>query len=262
MSFLYETHMHTCQASACGVSTGKEHVRYYKDIGYTGIIVTDHFFGGNTGVDRKLPWDQYVDRFWAGYEDALEEGLKVGLDVFFGLEQNFSGDEYLVYGLNKEFMKAHPEMPRWTRQEQLDWVHSAGGCVVQAHPFRMRPWYMGRIRIGLDFCDGVEVANAGNEQVDDARCMLLAREKDLVMIAGSDNHKSPPDGRPVYGVALEEKLNNIGDFVSLILKRGSIGLHVPEERFVMPPFEMDELHQAYFLNAQEQDIPAGKEYLG
>ena len=26
MGFLYETHMHTCLASACGISTGKEHV--------------------------------------------------------------------------------------------------------------------------------------------------------------------------------------------------------------------------------------------
>lgn len=261
MSFLYETHMHTCQASACGVSTGREHVHYYKDIGYTGIIVTDHFFGGNTRIDRNLPWDQYVDGFWSGYEDALEEGTKVGLDVFFGLEQHYAGDEYLVYGLTKEFMKAHPEMPRWTRREQLAWVHRAGGCVIQAHPFRMRTSYMGRIRIGLDFCDGVEVANAGNEQLDDARCMLMAREKNLVTIAGSDNHRSPADERPVYGVELEEKLNGIGDFVSLILNHGPIGLHVPAERFVMPQVELDDAHRAYFLDAQEQDIPAGKEYL-
>ena len=56
MPFLYETHMHTCQGSACGRATGREQARVYRDAGYTGIIITDHFFGGNTAVDRRLPW--------------------------------------------------------------------------------------------------------------------------------------------------------------------------------------------------------------
>ena len=96
MPFLYETHMHTCQASACGKCTGKEHARFYKEQGYTGIIMTDHFFGGNTAIDRKLPWEERIDLFWRGYEDAKEEGDRIGLDVFFGLEQNFRFDEYLI----------------------------------------------------------------------------------------------------------------------------------------------------------------------
>ena len=65
--------------------------------------MTDHFFRGNTAIPRELPWEERIELFWRGYEDALEEGLKVGLDVFFGLEQNFTGDEYLVYGLSKEY---------------------------------------------------------------------------------------------------------------------------------------------------------------
>ncbi len=150
MSYLYETHMHTCLASACGVSTGKEHARYYKERGYTGIIITDHFFGGNTAVDRSLPWEQRIDVFWRGYEDALEEGLKIGLDVFFGLEQNYSGDEFLIYGLTKDYMKAHPELEHWTRREQLECVHAQGGAVIQAHPFRIRG-YMDKIRLADSF---------------------------------------------------------------------------------------------------------------
>ena len=31
MPFLYETHMHTCQASACGRATGREQARVYKE---------------------------------------------------------------------------------------------------------------------------------------------------------------------------------------------------------------------------------------
>ena len=152
MGYLYETHLHTCLASACGVSTGKEHVRFYKDRGFTGIIMTDHFFRGNCAVPRNLPWEERVDLFWRGYEDALEEGLKVGLDVFFAYEENFFFDEYLSYGLTEEYMKAHPEMERWTRRQQLEEVHKAGGAVIQAHPFRVRG-YIDYIRVAYQFAD-------------------------------------------------------------------------------------------------------------
>ena len=259
MPFLYETHMHTCQASACGTSTGKEHARFYKDAGFTGIILTDPFFGGNTAVDRSLPWERRVDIFWSGFEDAKEEGDRIGLDVFFGLEQNYAGDEYLLYGLTKEYMKAHPEMEHWTRQQQLEEVHKAGGCVVQAHPFRMRG-YMNRIRLGTRFCDAIEAANRGNEQIDDARAYLMGRKLGLVMTAGSDNHRSPvPDP---YGVVLGKRLTSIEDYVRIILDKERIGLHVPEGRFVLPAdAEPDERHTAYELNAAEKDILSANQWM-
>ena len=50
-----ETHMHTSQGSACAVSTGEEMARAHKAAGYDAIIITDHFFGGNTTVPRDLP---------------------------------------------------------------------------------------------------------------------------------------------------------------------------------------------------------------
>ena len=50
MSYKYETHMHTAEASACATSTGAEMARAHKEAGYTGIFITDHFFNGNTTV--------------------------------------------------------------------------------------------------------------------------------------------------------------------------------------------------------------------
>ena len=44
MPYIYETHMHTNQASACGRSPGKDYIQKYMDAGYSGIIITDHFF--------------------------------------------------------------------------------------------------------------------------------------------------------------------------------------------------------------------------
>ena len=259
MPYLYETHMHTCLASACGVSTGKEHARFYKEAGYTGIIMTDHFFGGNTAVNKELPWEERIDLFWRGYEDAKEEGDRIGLDVFFGLEQNHAGDEYLIYGLSKEYMKAHPEMEHWTRRQQLEEVHKAGGCVIQAHPFRIRG-YMERIRVGTAFCDGIEAANRGDEPLDDARAYRMGRAMNLVMTAGSDNHHSPvPDP---YGVELEKRLTTIEDYVRIILDKGRIGLHVPEGRFrVSGDREPDSRHVAYLLDKNEKDTVYRKQWM-
>ena len=56
--YKYETHLHTKEASACASSTGAEMARAYQAAGYAGIIVTDHFFNGNTAVPANLPWEK------------------------------------------------------------------------------------------------------------------------------------------------------------------------------------------------------------
>lgn len=76
MSYLYEVHLHTNAASACARSAGSEYISYYKNLGYDGIIVTDHFFNGNCCVPKDLPWDERVDIFCSGYEDARAEGIR------------------------------------------------------------------------------------------------------------------------------------------------------------------------------------------
>ena len=70
--FRYETHMHTCQGSACGVSTGAEHARFYKERGYQGIFVTDHFFGGNPAVPRFLSWEERIEQFLKGLLEHMD----------------------------------------------------------------------------------------------------------------------------------------------------------------------------------------------
>ena len=68
MQYIYETHCHTSQGSACGRATGAELARYYKDAGYDGIIVTDHFFNGNCAVDKNLRWEEKCERYCEGYK--------------------------------------------------------------------------------------------------------------------------------------------------------------------------------------------------
>ncbi|MDD4797633.1 MAG: histidinol-phosphatase, partial [Eubacteriales bacterium] len=152
MGYLYDTHVHTVQGSACASATGAQHARGYKAQGYAGIVITDHFYNGNTAVDQGLPWEQWVDAFCAGYEDARAQGEKIGLDVFFGWESGYHGAEFLIFGLDKAWLKAHPDIPDWTVQQQYERVHAAGGLVIQAHPFR-EAFYIPQVRVYPDWVD-------------------------------------------------------------------------------------------------------------
>ncbi len=259
MSYLYETHLHTSQGSGCGRSTGAEHARFYKDAGYAGIFITDHFFGGNTAVPRNQPWKDRIEQFCSGYEDALIEGQKIGLDVFFGWEQGFEGDEYLVYGLDKAFMLAHPEMEHWTRREQYDAVHAAGGCVIQAHPFRMRG-YIHALHIADVLADGIEASNAGNTPEQDAYAHRYARARSLIMTAGSDNHMSR-EGCPLYGVELSDPLHSAADWVQHILRREPHRLICDESRIAVDPTAEPLMTPAWLYDEKGEKHPLPLDWL-
>ncbi|MDR0669035.1 MAG: PHP domain-containing protein [Treponema sp.] len=222
MAYLYETHLHTCQSSACASAAGREYIPYYLDAGYSGIVVTDHFFRGNSTLDPYLPWRAWVREFCRGYEDAREEGARRGLDVFFGWEETFEGDDYLVYGLDKEWLLEHPEVRRWTRREQYQAVQAAGGCVVHAHPFRQHD-YIEEVCLAPRLIDAVEVANAGNrEQGYDALALRYAEKLGLPLSAGSDiHHIEQAEAGELYGVYLREKPENSAAFAAMI-KAGEV----------------------------------------
>lgn len=214
--YKYETHLHTMESSACAVRSGKEQVRKYKELGYTGIIVTDHFFNGNTSIDRHLPWDSRVDLLFRGFDNAKEEGDRIGLDVFCGWEVNYETTEFLIYGLDKNWLKSNPNILDWSLEEHNQRVREDGGFVVHAHPFRER-WYIPHIRLFPDLVDGVEVINIGNaKDIHDEKAKEYAIKHNLPMIAGTDTH----DFMKEYsGVAFEQKLKDINDFIMKVKSR-------------------------------------------
>ena len=232
MAYLYETHLHTNGVSKCAVSLGADYIPGYIDKGYTGMIVTDHFFNANCALSRKLPWSEWVNRFYQGYEEARDEGERHGFDVFFGWEETFDGcDDYLIYGLDKEWLLNHPEVRTWTRGEQYRAVRKAGGCVVQAHPFRQRA-YIPRIVLSAGCVDGIEVVNGGHEDVSyDALAYQYSKKIGKPITAGSDIH----DAYSIYygdifGVYSEKRLNSIDDYVKMILDNNVAGIKSHEGR--------------------------------
>lgn len=229
MAYLYEMHLHTEQGSACGKAPGRDYIKKYKELGFDGIFVTDHFFRGNARPDRSLPWETWVNEFCKGYEDAKEEGDKQGLQVFFGLEERFDWDEWLVYGIDKQFLLDHPDMKDWSRGQWLENVHKAGGCIIQAHPFRARG-YMNSIDPCLGV-DGYEIANAGNDAVMDSRAAAFAGKLGKFTSCGSDIHW--PDhrlGEDVFAMSFDERLTSAKNYVKNVLENKAHGMVIPKDR--------------------------------
>lgn len=220
--YLYETHLHTSEASACAKSSGEEMAKACKLAGYTGIIVTNHNWYGNTCIDRKLPWEQWVDEFCDAYENTKRCGDQIGLDVFFGYESGYRGTEFLVYGVNRKWLKEHPQIKDATVEEQYTLIHEAGGMVIHAHPFRKEP-YIPDVRLYPSDVDGVEGINAThsnhnsishNDPDFDTKAIQYATKHQLPMTAGSDVHSTNIFGG---GIAFSRKITSIEDYCHAIL---------------------------------------------
>ena len=222
MRYKYETHMHTSQGSACGRSTGAEMARAYKEAGYTGVFVTDHFFNGNCAVDRSLPWEEKVELFCKGYEDAKEEGDKIGLDAFFGFEYCFDAADFLVYNLDKEWLKAHPDIDKWEPRKAFRTMREDGGIIIHAHPFRERD-YINHIHLFPRDVDGVEIVNGGHfpDEIMNERARLYAGMYELPVTSGSDAHFA--GHVPGCGVASDVRMEKITEYLEL-MKEGRLEL--------------------------------------
>lgn len=215
--YKYETHLHTCEASKCAVSSGAEMAELYKSEGYAGIFVTDHFFNGNTAIPQNLPWAQRVELFCTGYEHAKERGDEIGLQVFFGWEYCDRAIEFLTYGLDKGFLLANPDLAVLDIHEYFGRVHAAGGFISHAHPFRER-FYIPEQRFYPDEVDAVEAVNIGNgNPLFDLRAAEYAAKNNLPCTAGTDIHFVGDFAGG--GMGFEERLENPADFAKSVRER-------------------------------------------
>lgn len=219
MKYLYETHLHTSTVSACAASSPAQQVRAYKERGYAGIIITDHFINGNSRCPRDLPWDKKMEFFSSGYTEAKKEGELCGLDVFFGWEYCLYGTEFLTYGLSPDFLLAHPDIDKMTIKEYSVLVRNCGGYIAQAHPFRNASWIKDPFPVDPCLMDGIEVYNAGMPAEVNAKAFDFARLHNLPEQAGSDSHHT--DLSVVSGIKLNSKAKSIFDIVDAIKTRSA-----------------------------------------
>lgn len=134
--YRYETHLHTFPVSKCAKSSVRENLEFYKELGYDGIFITNHFLDGNINIDADLPYEERLNFYFSDYEEAKKLEKEVGIKVFFGAEITYGGTDFLVYGLDQEWFFKNEKIMKMKKSEELLYLIESGALVIQAHPYR------------------------------------------------------------------------------------------------------------------------------
>jgi histidinol phosphatase-like PHP family hydrolase len=212
--FKYEMHCHTAECSKCAKINAEDLVRFYYDMGFSGICITDHFLNGNTTVPKDAPWNSRVSMFMEGYNRAKTTGDKLGIDVFPAWEYSYRGTDFLTYGLDEEWLHRNPDCLDWKVSEYCDRVHADGGIIVQAHPFR-EAYYIEMIRLMPRHVDAVETINANRTDFENEMADKYADAYNILKTAGSDNHTGKQERLAV--VEFDRKMNSLGELLKAML---------------------------------------------
>ena len=217
--YKYELHMHTKEGSACAVDTIEEMIKQYIKIGFSGAAVTNHFIGGNTSVSRDLSWEELISKYSRAYYDGKKVAEKLDFDLLFGIEQGYGdGKEFLAYGFEPEFLTERPflrnaDIKVWAKE-----IHSVGGYIAYAHPFRNRAYIKNPDEIpDISIVDGIEGYNMFNDPSENEKAVRIFSNSKIAITAGSDLHCSDFDN--AYGIATNCRIPDSSALAKVLLSR-------------------------------------------
>jgi hypothetical protein len=197
MEYLIELHCHTSETSSCSAVGGEQLADLYKAKNYNAITVTDHYYKGFFDSLKDIPWEEKIGRYLSGYRNAKKRGEEIGLTVMLGIELRFNENfnDYLIFGLDEQFLYANPEMYNYGIKQFSEFSKEHNLLFIQAHPFRN-----GMVVINYDYLDGIEVYNAHqwhNSRNEMAELVYEEQRKKrpFIAAAGSDCHEVTHEGR-------------------------------------------------------------------
>lgn len=208
--YKYETHLHTSPVSGCAIADVEETVQYYKELGYDGIFITNHFTPDIDHSERT--YEEKIDFYFSDYEKASDLSETIGIKVFCGVETTYGGTDFLVYGLDKEWFLNHPEIMDMRQSDKLTFMRENGALIIQAHPFR-DSWYIDHIRLFPKNIDGVEIMNANRPDEENDFAKMYCEHYGLIKFAGSDNHSASKQ-KKLFGVCFDEPICSVEEFIA------------------------------------------------
>lgn len=211
--YLYETHLHTSPVSKCARSTVKEMLEFYKELGYDGIFITNHFLDGNLNYDKSAPYEEQIEFYFSDYEQAVLLSKEIGIKVFLGVESSYKGTDFLIYGLDKTWFLNHPEIITLKKSESLSIMAEHGALIIQAHPYR-EARHIDHIRLFPRHVHGVEIYN-GNccSTLENAMAKYYANQYNLIEFAGTDIH-AVSKTKILYGMQSKTPISCELDFIN------------------------------------------------
>ena len=210
--FKTETHLHVAEVSRCGKIRAAEMIRLYHEAGYSTVFVADHFYQEYFDSLGELSWEDKVTVFLSGYYRAKEAGKKYGMNILMSAEFAFPGsaNHYLAYGLTREFLNTHPDLPTMDIETFYRIACENGLFIVQAHPFRDDVCHP-----TPEYVHGIEVYNSNPRHNDfSEKSIQTAEENSKYMIGGSDAHRS--EDVAGSGVISETEIVSAQEFIDMV----------------------------------------------
>lgn len=225
--YKYQMHIHTSPCSACGRMSPKELCQTLHENGYQGTVLTNHFYHGNSGVDRSLSWNDFVSAYEKDYLECLEEAKKYDLDIIFSIEESvIPGLEVLCYGVTPKVLYDNPQLRDCPIDEFTKIMHQNGVVLIQPHPFREAFYIPNPGHLPLEYIDGVEVFNRGNSTDEmNQKAVTFANENPhLIKTSSADAHTTD---RVMYGgIITETRIKSPLDLANT-LRNGNYSLIIP-----------------------------------
>ena len=227
-----ELHAHSNPASGCSEVSVPDLVALYAELGYHGVVLTNHFIYDYSTCMRGRSVEEGIEVWLNDYRAAVEEGKKYGLAVFLGAEIRFTenNNDYLIYGLTERML---PEIYRLLPEgvEHFRKTYEMPDSVfLQAHPFRD-----GMVEVDPALLDGIETFNMHpGQRSRNAVANLYAKKKGFgVRLVASDFHFLR--GREVAVSAIRTKTMPKDPFdVARILKSGDYIGEVGNQALILP----------------------------
>ena len=226
MGYRYDLHCHTAEGSKCSIFPVRDMVAFYKEKGYSGFVITDHF-SGNSAFDPAISWKDRIERLYGIYDAALDEAAKLGgVTPFLGLEYALrtdlkdmrasTGNHYLIYGLSKEFLLENEAAFCLDYNHCFDLLHEAGAYIIHAHPFHEAD-FIKSIILTPRKEDAVEIVNGGCTDFENEFALPYADRYGLAVCSGSDIHR--PTHAHLRGIETETPCTDIHDIINAIKER-------------------------------------------
>ena len=229
--YMYETHCHTKESSACASLTPEQIVELYLANGYSGVFITDHFLNGNTTVNKKLnnaTFQEKISVFCDGYRN-VKKAANNQLQVFFGFEYSYLGTDVLVYGWDEQQLKNLECIMDMSMRDFCSFCQKNNALAVQAHPFR-EDFYIDHIRL-FPNAEGVESFNSSRGELCNALSEFYANAYKKISIGGSDCHHISQ--KILSGMAFDKKLTSEQDFINQL--RNGHGKIIKKENVLVNP---------------------------
>ncbi len=215
--YKYETHLHTYPVSRCASAEVVDAMKLYKELGYDGVFITNHFIDGNINIEESASYEEKIEFYFSDYEKGKKAEKEIGIKVFLGIESTYGGTDFLIYGLDKEWFLSNPQIMDMKKSEQLKFFMDNGALVIQAHPFREAS-YIDHIRLFPRNVHGVEIINAGRKDEENELAKTYAKYYDLIEFAGSDKHSAAKKGR-LAGMCSETPIADETEFIEKVKNR-------------------------------------------